>query len=493
MYVHTSDGFDPTGRIAGNRDGYKLSIDDTSYITWQDLETYTINRWLDYSSSPPGWITYHIFDNVTFLYASSGIMTMRQDSHHNIWQNCEFGWAENGIGGAASPHGNGSLSPHDVIISNCTFHDIGVYVGDSDAHAIAWQGGYNNTFENNEMYNVGSGITIYGYPDQGFWNYTIRWNYVHGTHTIDGANGRGIELNNDANGIYTGNKVYGNIVTDCNNTAYRTKTTNMSYFYNNIAKNCQYGIYILGSAGASAKTKLRNNIFFNLTYNIWWSTGGMDPGEYILDSDYNLFYPETGEKLRFADSGGSDTYSFTEWQALSRPNCIFDPNSLTLDPLFADPENGDFRLQSNSPAIDNGTDIGLTLDFAGNSIPQGNGTDIGAYEYVSGSPPQTCSDGTLYGVCSSTHPQYCDNGVLVDDCDTCLCPGGYDCLVNGSCQVPIPGDLNNDGDVDIFDLNILALHFGQTQSHQDWNATADIVSNNEIDVYDLVFVARRFT
>ena len=71
------------------------------------------------------------------------------------------------------------------------------------------------------------------------------------------------------------------------------------------------------------------------------------------------------------------------------------------DPLFVDPANGDFRLQSNSPCIDAGTSDNAPLtDFAGNprfdmpSVPNtGGGSmpyyDIGAFEsavwYVDGS------------------------------------------------------------------------------------------------------------
>ncbi len=52
------------------------------------------------------------------------------------------------------------------------------------------------------------------------------------------------------------------------------------------------------------------------------------------------------------------------------------------DPLFADPVNGDFHLQTGSPCIDEGTSIGAPqVDFEGTSRPQGLGFDIGAYEY----------------------------------------------------------------------------------------------------------------
>jgi hypothetical protein len=57
----------------------------------------------------------------------------------------------------------------------------------------------------------------------------------------------------------------------------------------------------------------------------------------------------------------------------------------------------------------------------------------------------------------------------------------------------LPGDLNNDGSVDITDLSIIAGHFGQTNTHPLWNVTADVVTDNEIDIYDIVFVASRFT
>jgi hypothetical protein len=57
----------------------------------------------------------------------------------------------------------------------------------------------------------------------------------------------------------------------------------------------------------------------------------------------------------------------------------------------------------------------------------------------------------------------------------------------------LAADLNNDVVVDIFDLMIVTTHFGQTQTNPSWNTTADVVANSEIDIYDVVFVASRFT
>lgn len=58
-----------------------------------------------------------------------------------------------------------------------------------------------------------------------------------------------------------------------------------------------------------------------------------------------------------------------------------------------------------------------------------------------GSPSQECSDGTPYGQCSISQPEYCDNGILVDDCNTCDCPSGQTCQVDGSCLYSGSGEL----------------------------------------------------
>jgi parallel beta-helix repeat protein len=58
------------------------------------------------------------------------------------------------------------------------------------------------------------------------------------------------------------------------------------------------------------------------------------------------------------------------------------------DPLFVDPENGDYRLQAGSPAIDMGAlDGAPCIDLDGYARPCGAGVDIGAYEYGSCPPP----------------------------------------------------------------------------------------------------------
>ena len=57
--------------------------------------------------------------------------------------------------------------------------------------------------------------------------------------------------------------------------------------------------------------------------------------------------------------------------------------------IFADPAARDFHLKAGSPAIDAGTDVGLTLDHDGAAVPHNGVPDIGAFEF--GSVPATGS------------------------------------------------------------------------------------------------------
>ena len=121
----------------------------------------------------------------------------------------------------------------------------------------------------------------------------------------------------------------------------------------------------------------RNNIILNSRYkHVDFVASTM--ARYIENFDYNLYYPDTGTKF----GRGHNDYDFAEWQALSKTGSTFDPHSIVADPLFVDPENGNFHLWSDSPAINAGVDVGLTQDFDGNPVPQGPAPDIGAYESV---------------------------------------------------------------------------------------------------------------
>lgn len=84
----------------------------------------------------------------------------------------------------------------------------------------------------------------------------------------------------------------------------------------------------------------------------------------LLSADYDLFFTTTPTQT----AGGT---------------MVWGPHNLSGDPLFVDPAAGDYHLAAGSPAVDAGTNVGVTTDLDGVARPQGAGFDIGAYEYVS--------------------------------------------------------------------------------------------------------------
>lgn len=61
------------------------------------------------------------------------------------------------------------------------------------------------------------------------------------------------------------------------------------------------------------------------------------------------------------------------------------------DPKFVDPAGSDFHLEGTSPVVNNGSAVDApSVDFDGNKRPQGQGYDIGAYEFLS-APCPDCS------------------------------------------------------------------------------------------------------
>jgi len=68
----------------------------------------------------------------------------------------------------------------------------------------------------------------------------------------------------------------------------------------------------------------------------------------LQEIDYNIFFSDVGQfyaRVQTRD-GKKEKYTLKEWQELG-----FDRHSVFADPMFLDPEKGDYRVKAESPAL----------------------------------------------------------------------------------------------------------------------------------------------
>ena len=104
------------------------------------------------------------------------------------------------------------------------------------------------------------------------------------------------------------------------------------------------------------------------------------------------------------------------------------------DPLFTDPENGDFTLMEDSPCIDAGTII-EGMEYCGDA------PDMGAFEYITEDceecPDSVEGDTNFDGTVNVLDIVIVANCILSDSCVICF-------------------DLNGDGIINVLDVVVLA-------------------------------------
>ena len=164
-------------------------------------------------------------------------------------------------------------------------------------------------------------------------------------------------------------------------------------YYNLIFNNFQYGICIENDVvGTTAIFNIFNNtLFSNLSsHDVLFKAATIT--NYTLVFKNNIIYSVSGS-LPFSDASGQVTsHSNNIYYRSGGGNLIltngsyktfanlsgYETSGICADPLFISPSN--FNLNSGSPAIHTGTNVGLTRDFRGAAII--GLPDIGAYEYT---------------------------------------------------------------------------------------------------------------
>ncbi len=167
----------------------------------------------------------------------------------------------------------------------------------------------------------------------------------------------------------------------------------------NIITGCKFGIMNFGNYeydnlkiynNTISESTMENIGLFNgalageIKNNIFWSTvcasrnGDFGDATIIggktLVIDYNIWGPEVENFLK--DLNNNYYSTLAAWVS----GTGYDVHSKKDDPLFVSAT--DFHLMPRSPAIDAGTSVSLTSDYAGALVPQRTNPSIGAYEYV---------------------------------------------------------------------------------------------------------------
>ena len=269
------------------------------------------------------------------------------------------------VGDPKVPSGNVQATS-GILVSENFIHNIGivypaavgVWIGQSSGNTVAhneigdtfytgislgWTWGYgptaahDNRIEFNNIYNIGRGLLsdmgcIYSLGVQP--GTVERNNLCHDVTRFEHGYGGW--------GLYT-DEGSSQIVIE-NNIVYRTEDDGYHHHYGreNIVRN---NIFALGQMAQIRRSRKEAHVGFSFEHNIvYWKEGTLlDPdGKWDDDQfhfDYNLYYQAGGQPIQFGKE------SLAEWQKRGQ-----DVHSLVADPLFVDPEHGDFTLMPGSPA-----------------------------------------------------------------------------------------------------------------------------------------------
>lgn len=304
--------------------------------------------------------------------SSTGIFLNGADSN-TISENTITGCGRNGIELYDSADGNtisgnvitnvgmdGTASDFIAVGGENTIVSSNILTQSSDPSAVVW------------------GVEILGGADACDGS-VISGNIITGQYMTRGLSGGGSSIaiaknyiesttygiyyqNTDASSIYynqiIGTALTAGIVVE----AFSAGTYVASIYNNTVVGTSGTGIRYEETTGVFGASNLKNNII-----------RGFDKGVVIEDKDddghlithtNNLYYGNTADAQK--DVGGS--FSAIELHE----------TETTTDPLFINAHGSDYRLKPSSPAINAGTDVSLTTDYANNAIV-GN-PDIGALE-----------------------------------------------------------------------------------------------------------------
>lgn len=286
------------------------------------------------------------------------------------------------------------LSGLSNVVRNCTVNGVDTNIngfpnGGGDRGGIGSYEGNANIIEHCQLLNPTGNMS--GAWDVYYENDTLfRWNYAescpgfypHGNNNV--VFGNILNGNNLANGGGVGFCPADHAIHNSMGYGRAGAATN-NFMLNNTFWNIKGGVLIYPGG------IFRNNIVYGNGALVDCRKSDIGNGVEFGVSDYNCFYDLApySANPRFniwepSWPGGSQTLytGFSNYQTASGQDAhsvYADPKFVSASPLLA----ADFRLQSDSPAINSGYAVGAGIDYGGNPVPYGGGYDMGAWEYGS--------------------------------------------------------------------------------------------------------------
>jgi hypothetical protein len=404
VYIRCSDDANPSTHTMeiGARD-YGIDINAKDYIT---------------------------IDGITSGYASdSGIIVRASsgDSDNVIVQNCTTNYSYYSGIYATPGEGVGTDGDNLLIQNNTASYNggTGIYVGHgSEGFTITSNTANYNCQEDTDANHDYCGGIRFGASDFGSGSVTLNTSHNNGDAGSGTDSGTGIWLDTNPDGsvvTITRNLVYNNydhgiILEKANDSSV---SYNISYghtatasvgllmannndncvFYNNVSYGNDVGVGAYGDLTADSCTNntIKNNIVEgSVSQEAEFKWGGENDGTNGYGNVYNTNC-FGAEYTNFIEWGSTTFYStYDAWLAASSQS----DTNVEADPLFLDAASNNFRLKGSSPAINAGTDVGLTQDYDGKLIPFGAAPDIGAYEFyiLSFGAQRGVAQGVLRGV-----------------------------------------------------------------------------------------------
>ena len=272
-----------------------------------------------------------------------------------------------GAGGVRIGDGGDPANEHAVtkrnVVDNNWIHDggkifpaaVGVWIGRSSYNTVShneisdffytgvsvgWSWGYaassanHNIIEYNHIHHLGKWVLsdMGGIYTLGVAPGTIlRHNHIHDVHSF-AYGGWGIYPDEGSTDLLIENNV-----------VYDTKTGGFHQHYGK-ENRVQNNIFAFSLEGQVQRSREEEHISFFFERNIVLYNNGQLLGSRWANGnfslDHNCYWDTSGDEVDFAGR------TLEEWQAAGH-----DEHSIVADPLFVDPEAGDFRLKADSPAL----------------------------------------------------------------------------------------------------------------------------------------------